>query len=193
MDTWAGIPESASQNTPLAPRTKFCQVRGADGSVLGLLSSDVCKVNNTDECWWLLMRICIQFKSRVFKAPEKRTTFSQGYCASLLDCLMIFPQWYTILNNIERMADIAVTSVKQKHILFVVYWLINWAFKIIFLFKMHIRKVHEQFNTLITCTMKIDVLVKEDENWHLRQQLSLLMLRLYHLRQNFAVCIKFVS
>ena len=70
---------------PLPPRTKFCQVRGADGSVLGLMSSDVCKVNNTDECLWLLMRICIQFKSRVFKAPENRTTFSQGYCASLLD------------------------------------------------------------------------------------------------------------
>ena len=83
MSRDAGISEYASQNPPLAPRTKFCQVRGADGSVLGLLSSDVCKVNNTDECWWLLMCICIQFKSRVFKAQENRTTFSQGYCASL--------------------------------------------------------------------------------------------------------------
>ena len=36
-------------------------------------------------------------------------------------------------------------------------------------------------------------LVKEDENWHLRQQLLLLMLRLHHLRRNFAVSIKFVS
>ena len=36
-------------------------------------------------------------------------------------------------------------------------------------------------------------LVKEDENWHLHPQLSLLMLRLYHLRRNFAVSIKFVN
>ena len=78
---------------PLPPRTKFCQVRGADGSVLGLLSSNVCKVNNTDKCWWLLMRICVQFKSRVFKVPENRTTFSQWYCASLLDC------WWYYLND----------------------------------------------------------------------------------------------
>ena len=61
-----------------APRTKFYQVRGADGSVLWLLSSDVCKVNNIDECWWLLMRICIQFKSRVFKAPENEPPFHKG-------------------------------------------------------------------------------------------------------------------
>ena len=84
MDTWAGIPESAIQNTP-PPRAKVCQVRGADGSVLELLSSDVCKVNNTDECLWLFMCIRIQFKSRVLKAPENRSTFSQGYYASLLD------------------------------------------------------------------------------------------------------------
>ena len=89
MSRDTGIRKSEHPPPPLAPWTKFCQVRGADGSVLGLLSSDVCKVNNTDECWWLLMHICIQFKSRVFKAPENRThgtTFSQGYCASLLDC-----------------------------------------------------------------------------------------------------------
>ena len=87
MDTSAGIPESVSQNNPSPGHLKVCQVRGADGSVLELLSSDVCKVNtcNTDECWWLLMRIRIQFKSRVFKAPENRTTFSQGYYASLFD------------------------------------------------------------------------------------------------------------
>ena len=35
--------------------------------------------------------------------------------------------------------------------------------------------------------------MKEDENWHLRPQLSLLMLRLYHIRRNFGVSIKFAS
>ena len=80
---------------PLLPRTKICQVRGADGSVFGLLSSDVCKVNNTDECWWLLMRIRTQFKIRVFKAPPNRTTFSQLYCASLLDF------WWYSLNDTQ--------------------------------------------------------------------------------------------
>ena len=58
------------KSTPLPPRTKICQVRGADGSVLGLLRSDVCKVNNADKCWWLLIRIRIHFKSRVFKALD---------------------------------------------------------------------------------------------------------------------------
>ena len=84
---------------------------GADGSVLGLLSSDVCKVNNTDKCWWLLMRIRIQFKSPVFKAlgSEPNQLFTRILCFSF-GFLMIFPHWYTIWNNIERMpADIAVT------------------------------------------------------------------------------------
>ena len=97
---------------PLLPRTKICQVRGADGSVLWLLSSDVCKVNNTDECRWLLMRIRIQFKSRVFKGPANQTTFFTRIYRILcfsFGFLMIFPQWYTIWNNIERMSDIAVT------------------------------------------------------------------------------------
>ena len=35
--------------------------------------------------------------------------------------------------------------------------------------------------------MYIDVLEKEDENRHLHPQVSLLMLRLYNLRKNFAV------
>ena len=55
---------------------------------------------------------------------------------------------------------------------------------------MHIREVHEQFSIL---TMYIDVLAKEDKNRHLRPQVSLLMLRLYHLRKKFAVSMKFVS
>ena len=38
-----------------------------------------------------------------------------------------------------------------------------------------------------------DVLAKEDENRHLHPQVSLLMLRLYHLRKNFAVSMKFAS
>ena len=58
---------------------------------------------------------------------------------------------------------------------------------------MDIRKVHEQFNILTICTMEIYVLLKEDENCYLRPQLSLLMLRLYHLRRNFDVSIKFIS
>ena len=82
-----------SEPPPLPPRNNICQVRGADGSVLGLLRSDFCKVNNTDECWWLLMRDRIQFKSRVFKAPASRTTFSQRFCASLLDF------WWYSLND----------------------------------------------------------------------------------------------
>ena len=59
---------------------------------------------------------------------------------------------------------------------------------------MHIRKVHEQFNILTTCTILIDVLASErGRKLAFDPQLSLLMLRLYHLRRNFAVSIKFVS
>ena len=55
---------------------------------------------------------------------------------------------------------------------------------------MYIREVHEQFNIL---TMYINVLTKEDKNRHLRPQVSLLMLRLYHLRKKFVVSMKFVG
>ena len=72
MDRDAGICKSG---TPTLPRAKTCQVRGAE-----LLSSDVCKVNNIEECWWLLMCVRIQFKSCVlinliwFKSPADQTT-----------------------------------------------------------------------------------------------------------------------
>ena len=116
-----GIRKSEQRPPPLTPRNKICQVRGAEGSVLGLLSSDVCKVNNTDECWWLLMRIRIQLKSRVFLAPANRTTFSQGYRASPLDF------WWYSLNDTQfeiiLREWLILLSLETKNILFVVYWL----------------------------------------------------------------------
>ena len=103
---------------PLLPRTKICQVRGADGSVFGLLSSGVCKVNYTDESWWLLIHIRIQFKSRVFKAPASRATFSQGYCASRSDF------WWYSLNDTQfeiiLREWLILLSLETKNILFVV-------------------------------------------------------------------------
>ena len=88
------------------PRAKVCQVRGADGSVLELLSSDVCKVNyltNAGGCSCVFV-----FSSRAVCLRLQRTDppFHKDF---MLLFFMIFPQWYTIWNNIERMADIAVT------------------------------------------------------------------------------------
>ena len=81
-----------SEHPPPSLPDQVLPSRGADGSVLGLLNSDVCKVNNTDECLWLLMCICIQFKSRVFKAPENSNhLFTRVLCFSF-GLLMIFPQ-----------------------------------------------------------------------------------------------------
>ena len=55
MDTRAGIPESASQKPPPPSRGQGLSGRGADGSELELLSIDVCKINNTDECWCMVV------------------------------------------------------------------------------------------------------------------------------------------
>ena len=62
-------------------------------------------LTNAGGCWY----IRIQFKRRVFKSPAVQTSIFYIDSVPLFWIFDDIPQWYTIWNNIDKIAGIAVT------------------------------------------------------------------------------------